>query len=63
VVGLGRVYRRYGRTIPFFRCFKVCISGVEGRFVPMVMVVERGDAAGAWSFSEKHKKIALTVKQ
>jgi hypothetical protein len=29
----------------------VNISGVVGRFVPMVMVVGRGDATGTWSFS------------
>jgi hypothetical protein len=27
-----------------FLCFTVSIVGVVGRFVPMVMVVERGDA-------------------
>jgi hypothetical protein len=29
----------------------VSISGGVGRFVPVVIVLERGDAAGAWSFS------------
>jgi hypothetical protein len=41
VVGFGRVYRRCGRTIPFFLHFTVSIGGGVGRFVPMVMVVER----------------------
>jgi hypothetical protein len=35
----------------FFRCFTISISSVVGRFVPMIMVVERGDATGAWYFS------------
>jgi hypothetical protein len=38
----------------FFLCFTVSISGGVGSFVPMAMVVERGDATGVldlWSFS------------
>jgi hypothetical protein len=29
----------------------ISIGGGVGRFVPVVMAVERGDATGAWSFS------------
>jgi hypothetical protein len=32
----------------FYWCFMVTISGRVGRFGPMVMVVDRGDATGAW---------------
>jgi hypothetical protein len=35
----------------FFQCFRVSIVGGVGRFVPIFMVVERGDATGAWSSS------------
>jgi hypothetical protein len=34
----------------FFCCFMVSIGGGVGRFVPVVMVVEREDGTGAWSF-------------
>jgi hypothetical protein len=49
----GRVYRRYGETISsspsfFPPYFTVSIGGGVRRFVPMIMVVERGDATGAW---------------
>jgi hypothetical protein len=47
-VGFGRVYRRYGQTIPSFRCFMVSITAGMGRFVPMVIVEEKGDATGVW---------------
>jgi hypothetical protein len=41
-VGFGRVYRRYGQTIPSsFQCFTVSI-GAGGRFVPMVRVERDG---------------------
>jgi hypothetical protein len=33
-----------------FQCLMVSISGGVGRFVPMVMVVERGDVTGALVF-------------
>jgi hypothetical protein len=35
-------------TIPFSQCFMVSICGGVGRFVPMIMVVERGDTTGAF---------------
>jgi hypothetical protein len=45
-VGFGRVCRRYGQQYLFSQCFVVSISGGVGNFVPVVMVVQRGDAAG-----------------
>jgi hypothetical protein len=43
-VGFRRVYRRYGQTI---HCASHPVSVVEsGRFVPVAMVVDRGDATG-----------------
>jgi hypothetical protein len=45
---LGKGGVGFGRTVPFYQCFMVDISGGVGRFVPVVMVVERGDATGAW---------------
>jgi hypothetical protein len=35
-----------------FQCFMVSISGGTGRFVPMVMVVERRDTMGAFGLSQ-----------
>jgi hypothetical protein len=32
----------------FLQCFVVSIGAGVGRFVPAVLVLERGDAAGAW---------------
>jgi hypothetical protein len=54
LVGFGRIYRRYGQIIPSFfsHCFAVSISGGVGRFVPMVMVVERGDATDVFSLCQ-----------
>jgi hypothetical protein len=44
--------RRYGPTILFFGTLQsVSVVGWGGGFVPMVMVMERGDGTGAWSFS------------
>jgi hypothetical protein len=45
-VGFVRICRAYGGTITLF--FKVSISGRSGTLYPMVMVVKRGDATGAW---------------
>jgi hypothetical protein len=47
-VGFGRFNRRYGGTVPFFQCFTVFIGGGVERFAPVLMVMERGDATGAW---------------
>jgi hypothetical protein len=34
----------------FFLCVMVSFNGGVGKFVPLVMVEEREDATGAWSF-------------
>jgi hypothetical protein len=47
MVGFRRVYRRYGRTVPFFSVLYSPYRWWGGGFVPAVMVVERGDATAA----------------
>jgi hypothetical protein len=39
------VYRRYSQVIPSSQCLSFSIGGGVGRFVPVVMVVERWDVA------------------
>lgn len=42
MVGFEIVCRKCGLTIPFFQNFMIGVSDVVERFVPVVMVVEKG---------------------
>lgn len=45
-VGLGKVYRKRGQTIPFLGYITVSITGGVRRFLPVVMMLEKEDATG-----------------
>jgi hypothetical protein len=45
----------WSNSIFFFQFFMVIISGGVGRFAPIVMVVKRRDATGAWYWKGLNK--------
>lgn len=56
----GRMYKRYGHTMPLSQCFTLSNGwGRMGWIIPMVIVVERGDVTGAFGLF----KILMTYGQ
>jgi hypothetical protein len=49
--------------LSFFQCFMVSISGGVRRFVPMVIVVERGDATSVWHWKGLPTRTPVFEKQ